>query len=388
MRNEDFFTAVKLMAAEKDIPVETLYENIANALVVAEKRKYGGISDFVFCDIDPDKQELRMYLHKEVVDEVTNPDTQLALEAALSIDPNASVGSFVDVPLDTHDFGRIDAQTAKHVIRQGIRDAERSKTLNEFKAHNQEIMTARVQNVDERTGNATIEINNHAVLLPRGEQIPGEVLEDGDIIKVYIVEVREGDRGAKAMISRTHPGLVRRLFETEVPEIQDGTVEIKEVAREAGSRTKIAVSSSEENVDAVGACIGPRGTRVGDVVDMLDGEKIDIVPYSEDPSEFIAAALAPANVINVEILDEEEHSCRVIVPDNQLSLAIGNKGQNARLAAKLTGWKIDIKSQTQYMEQMAEAGMVEEAPVMEGFEDFGGESFTGIDLPVDEDDTL
>ena len=346
MRNEDFFTAVKLMAAEKDIPVETLYENIANALVVAEKRKYGGISDFVFCDIDPDKQELRMYLHKEVVDEVTNPDTQLALEAALSIDPNASVGSFVDVPLDTHDFGRIDAQTAKHVIRQGIRDAERSKTLNEFKAHNQEIMTARVQNVDERTGNATIEINNHAVLLPRGEQIPGEVLEDGDIIKVYIVEVREGDRGAKAMISRTHPGLVRRLFETEVPEIQDGTVEIKEVAREAGSRTKIAVSSSEENVDAVGACIGPRGTRVGDVVDMLDGEKIDIVPYSEDPSEFIAAALAPANVINVEILDEEEHSCRVIVPDNQLSLAIGNKGQNARLAAKLTGWKIDIKSVT------------------------------------------
>ena len=347
MRNEDFFTAVKLMAAEKDIPVETLYENIANALVVAEKRKYGGISDFVFCDIDPDKQELRMYLHKEVVDEVTNPDTQLALEAALSIDPNASVGSFVDVPLDTHDFGRIDAQTAKHVIRQGIRDAERSKTLNEFKAHNQEIMTARVQNVDERTGNATIEINNHAVLLPRGEQIPGEVLEDGDIIKVYIVEVREGDRGAKAMISRTHPGLVRRLFETEVPEIQDGTVEIKEVAREAGSRTKIAVSSSEENVDAVGACIGPRGTRVGDVVDMLDGEKIDIVPYSEDPSEFIAAALAPANVINVEILDEEEHSCRVIVPDNQLSLAIGKEGQNARLAARLTGWKIDIKSESQ-----------------------------------------
>jgi len=360
MRNEDFFTAVKLMAAEKDIPVETLYENIANALVVAEKRKYGGISDFVFCDIDPDKQELRMYLHKEVVDEVTNPDTQLALEAALSIDPNASVGSFVDVPLDTHDFGRIDAQTAKHVIRQGIRDAERSKTLNEFKAHNQEIMTARVQNVDERTGNATIEINNHAVLLPRGEQIPGEVLEDGDIIKVYIVEVREGDRGAKAMISRTHPGLVRRLFETEVPEIQDGTVEIKEVAREAGSRTKIAVSSSEENVDAVGACIGPRGTRVGDVVDMLDGEKIDIVPYSEDPSEFIAAALAPANVINVEILDEEEHSCRVIVPDNQLSLAIGKEGQNARLAAKLTGWKIDIKSESQAAEYRREQSEPEE----------------------------
>ena len=369
MRNEDFFTAVKLMAAEKDIPVETLYENIANALVVAEKRKYGGISDFVFCDIAPDKQELRMYLHKEVVDEVTNPDTQLALEAALSIDPNASVGSFVDVPLDTHDFGRIDAQTAKHVIRQGIRDAERSKTLNEFKAHNQEIMTSRVQNVDERTGNATIEINNHAVLLPRGEQIPGEVLEDGDIIKVYIVEVREGDRGAKAMISRTHPGLVRRLFETEVPEIQDGTVEIKEVAREAGSRTKIAVSSSEENVDAVGACIGPRGTRVGDVGDMLDGEKIDFVPYSEDPSEFIAAALAPANVINVEILDEEEHSCRVIVPDNQLSLAIGNKGQNARLAAKLTGWKIDINPESGIIHPKKEVETADEEFMDDEFSD-------------------
>lgn len=355
MKNEDFFNAVQLMAAEKDIPEEILYEDIANALVVAEKRKYGGINDFVFCDIDPVKRDIRMYLHKHVVDTIENPDTELTVEAAQAYDKTAQVGDYVDVPLDTHDFGRIDAQTAKHVIRQGIRDAERNKTLKEFQAHNQEIMTAKVQNVDPRTGNATIEINHSAVLLPHGEQIPGEELHDGDIIKVYVVEIRESDRGAKAMISRTHPGLVRRLFETEVPEIQDGTVEIKAVAREAGSRTKIAVASEDENVDAVGACIGPRGARVNNVVDMLNGEKIDIVPYSDDPQQFIAAALAPADVIRVDILDEEEHSCKVIVPDSQLSLAIGNKGQNARLAAKLTGWKIDINPESGFYEPKPEA---------------------------------
>ena len=191
-------------------------------------------------------------------------------------------------------------------------------------------------------------------MLPHSEQIPGEVLHDGDLIKVYIVDVRETEKGPKAMISRTHPGLVRRLFETEVPEISDGTVEIKEVSREAGSRTKIAVYSADENIDAVGACIGPRGARVGKVVDLLCGEKIDIVPYSEDPALFIGAALAPADVIRVDILSEEEKSCKVIVPDTQLSLAIGNKGQNARLAAKLTGWKIDINPESGFYESPEE----------------------------------
>lgn len=364
MINEDFFAAVQLMAAEKDIPVETLYENIANALVVAERRKYGGASsDFVFCDIDPEKKELRMYLRKQVVEEVEHPECELLLEAAQQYDKNAVVGDYIEVPIDTKNFGRIDAQTAKHVIRQGIRDAERGQTIETFRSHNQEIMTAKVQNIDPRTGNATIEIGKTPVLLPRGEQIPGEELRDGDLIKVYVVEIRESEKGAKVMISRTHPGLVKRLFETEVPEIQDGTVEVREVAREAGSRTKIAVYSEEKDVDAVGACIGPRGSRVNKVVDMLDGEKIDIVPYDPEPEKFIAAALAPADVIRVEILSEEEKSCRVIVPDNQLSLAIGNKGQNARLAAKLTGWKIDINPESGFFESKKDEEPTEETEV-------------------------
>ena len=226
--------------------------------------------------------------------------------------------------------------------------------MQEFQSHNQEIVTAKVNIVDPNTGNATLEIGRAETLLPRSEQIPGEELESGDLIKVYIVDVKETDRGPKVMISRTHPGLVRRLFETEVPEITDGTVEIKEVSREAGSRTKIAVYSADENVDAVGACIGPRGARVSKVVDLLGGEKIDIVPFDEDPAKFIGAALAPADVIRVDILDAEEKTCKVIVPDTQLSLAIGNKGQNARLAAKLTGWKIDINPESGFYESPSE----------------------------------
>ena len=358
MKNEEFFQAVTLMAAEKGIPEETLFNNIANALITAEKRKFtrsGDVSDLVHCEIHPETQEINMFLRKHVVDDVLDPNVEIHIDRARQIDPNAQLDGYVNIPMDTHDFGRIDAQTAKHVIRQGIRDAEREQTIGAFRSHSQELMTAKVQNVDPRTGNATIEIGRTPILLPRGEQIPGEVLRDGQMIKVYIVEIREGDRGAKVMISRTHPGLVRRLFETEVPEIQDGTVEVREVAREAGSRTKIAVYSADENVDAVGACIGPRGSRVNKVVDMLGGEKIDIVPYSDDPQKFIAAALAPADVIRVDIVSEEEHTCHVIVPDSQLSLAIGNKGQNARLAAKLTGWKIDINPESGFPTEDAPA---------------------------------
>ena len=210
----------------------------------------------------------------------------------------------------------------------------------------------------------------------------------GEHVKVFVVDVREGSKGPRVLISRTHPGLVKRLFEMEVPEIAGGIVTIKNIAREAGSRTKMAVHSNELQIDPVGSCVGQRGSRVDRVVNELKGEKIDIIKWSEDPAEFIANALNPANVRAVYTEASGARSCIVVVPDNQLSLAIGKEGQNARLAAKLTGWKIDIKSQTQYMEQMAEAGLVEEAPEMTGFEDFGGESFTGIDLPVDEDDTL
>lgn len=351
--NPEFFEAVKLMAAEKGIPAEFLYEKIANALVVAERRKYNG-KDVVFCDINPETQELNVYLRKNVVEEISDEDTDILVDGALQYKKDAKPGDIIEIPLDTKNFGRIDAQTAKHVIRQGIREAERGQTMQAFRDHNQEIVTAKVQSIDPRTGNATIEIGKAEALLPKSEQIPGEELTDGDLIKVYIVDVRDTEKGPKAMISRTHPGLVRRLFETEVPEIYEGVVEIKEVSREAGSRTKIAVYSADENVDAVGSCIGPRGARVTKVVDLLHGEKIDIVPYSEDPAKFIAAALAPADVISVEILSEEEKSCKVIVPDTQLSLAIGNKGQNARLAAKLTGWKIDINPESGFYESPSE----------------------------------
>ncbi len=352
--NEEFFAAVEMMAKEKGIPAEFLYEKIQNALVVSVRRMYNG-KDIVFCDINPDKQELNVYLRKNVVEEIVDEDEDILVNAAHQYKKNAKAGDIIEIPLDTKDFGRIAAQTAKHVIRQGIRDAERGQTMQEFQSHNQEIVTAKVLTVDPKTGNATLEIGKAEALLPHSEQIPGEELSDGDLIKVFIVDVRETEKGPKAMISRTHPGLVRKLFETEVPEITDGTVEIKEVSREAGSRTKIAVYSADENVDAVGACIGPRGARVAKVVDLLCGEKIDIVPYSDDPALFVGAALAPADVVRVDILSLEEKSCKVIVPDTQLSLAIGNKGQNARLAAKLTGWKIDINPESGFYESPEEA---------------------------------
>ena len=351
--NEEFFEAVKMMEKEKGIPAEYLYEKIQNAIVVAVRRMYNG-KDVVFCDIDPEKLEMSVVLRKNVVEEISDEDTDVLVDEAKKYKTTAKPGDIIEIPLETKEFGRIAAQTAKHVIRQGIRDAERGQMMQEFQSHNQEIVTAKVQSIDLRTGNATLEIGKAETLLPKSEQIPDEVLNDGDLIKVYVVDVRETEKGPKAMIYRTHPGLVKRLFETEVPEIYDGTVEIKAVSREAGSRTKVAVYSSDENVDAVGACIGPRGARVGKVVDLLGGEKIDIVPFSEDPALFIAAALAPADVVRVDIQEDAENSCRVVVPDTQLSLAIGNKGQNARLAAKLTGWKIDINPESGFFEPSPE----------------------------------
>ncbi len=346
---DEIFAAVSALAEDTGVPADLLYEKIANALVVAEKKNYNG-KDVVFCTIDPENRKFSMYLKKTVVEEIEDEDTEILIEAAHQYDKNAMVGDVVEIPLNTKNFGRIDAQTAKHVIRQGIRDAERGQTMQEFRNHNQENVTAKVSTINPMNGNATITIGKAEALLPKSEQIPGEVLTEGDLIKVYIVEVRETEKGPKAMISRTHPGLVRRLFEAEVPEIYDGVVEVKEVSREAGSRTKIAVYSEDKDVDAVGACIGTRGARVSNIVDMLAGEKIDIVPFNPDPAKFIAAALAPADVIDVEILSEEEKLCKVIVPDTQLSLAIGNRGQNARLAAKLTGWKIDINPESGFYE--------------------------------------
>lgn len=347
--SKEFFEAVKMLEEEKGLSADYLYEKIAGAIIVAAKHDYNG-KDIVHCDIDPEKEKIKVYVRKNVVEEIEDEDTDLTLEQAQAIRKSAKVGKTIDIPIKTKDFGRIVAQTAKHVIRQGIREAERGKQLEEFQSKNQELVTAKISRVDPVTGNATLEIGKTIAVLPKAEQVPGEVLTEGESIKIFVVDVKDSGKGPKIMISRTHPGLVRRLFETEVPEIFDGTIEIKSVSREAGSRTKIAVFSKDEDVDAVGACIGPRGQRVSNIVDALGGEKIDIVEFSEDNAEFISAALAPSDVCEVEILDEDAKSCRATVPDDQLSLAIGNKGQNVRLAAKLTGWKIDIKPESGFYE--------------------------------------
>lgn len=350
MINEEFFQAVKMLETEKGIPAEYLYDKIKTAIIVAIRHDYNG-KDIVFCDINPDRNELKVYVRKNVVDEIEDEDTDLTVDAAKQYKRDAVTGDFVDIPLETHDLGRIAAQTAKHVIRQGIREAERGSIMQEFRSKQQEIVTARIERIDPITGNASLAMDNFQATLVKNEQVPGEELHEGDLIKVYIVEVRDSDRGPRVMISRTHPGMIRRLFENEVPEIYDGTVEIKSVAREAGMRSKIAVCSRDENVDPIGSCIGPHGSRVNAVVEALGGEKIDVVKYDEDPATYVASALAPATVLGVDVEEGENGTvCHVTVPDGQLSLAIGNKGQNARLAAKLTGCKIDISPESGFYE--------------------------------------
>ncbi len=347
--NKEFFEAVAMMEKEKGVPAEYLYEKIAAAIVTAVRKDFGG-KEVVSCEINPEKLEMNVYHNLTVVEEVEDPDAEISLEDAQQIKKKYKLGDTVQIKLTKKDFGRIAAQTAKHVIRQGIRDAEKNQILADFQSKNQELVTAKVQRVDPITGNATLEIGKAEAILPKGEQLENEDFVEGELIKVFIVDVKETEKGPKAMISRTHPGLVKRLFEMEVPEIYDGTVIIDSVSRDAGSRTKLAVHSKDEDVDAIGACIGPRGARVNKIVEVLGGEKIDIVNYSDDPEKFIAAALAPADVLKVEIEAADKHICHVTVPDHQLSLAIGNKGQNARLAAHLTGWKIDIKPESGFYE--------------------------------------
>ena len=337
----EFFEALRLMEEERGIPQQFIAEKIADAIVVAARKDYGG-SDIVSCVIDTEKKIFSVTAKKEIVDEVEDPFTQISKEEAAKIDPNSLELGFVDIKLDTRKFGRVVAQNSKNNFRQGVREAERGQTLAEFQSHNRELVTAVVQKIDPKTGNAILTIGHNEATLPKLEQVPDELLKEGDHIKVYVVDVKETEKGARIMLSRTHPGLVKRLFEAEVPEIFDGTVEIKSISRQAGSRTKIAVYAADPEIDPIGSCIGPKGSRVNNIVDELAGEKIDIVKYSENPVEFITEALSPAKVVSVEILSEEPKVCKVSVPESQLSLAIGNKGQNVRLAAKLTGWKIDI----------------------------------------------
>ncbi len=350
MKNKDtaeFFEALRLLEKEKGIPMDYLAEKIGTAIAVAVKKDSGGSDENVFVDMDPANNTLTMGLRKTVVEELVNPETEMLPDEALRYSKTAKVGDIVTIELEPKQFGRIAAQAAKHVIRQALREAERSQQFQEFQDRNQEMVSAQVLRIDPITGAAAIKMGKNESVLSKSEQIAGEVLKEGSFIKVYVVDVKDGEKGPRALISRTHPGLVRRLFEQEVPEIFDGTVEVRSVSREAGSRTKIAVFSTKSDVDAVGACIGQRGARVNKIVEELGGEKIDVVEYSEDPAAFIAAALSPAKVLSVEVAADGSKSCRVCVPDDQLSLAIGNKGQNARLAAKLTGWKIDIRPESE-----------------------------------------
>ena len=358
--NVEFFEALKLLEKEKGIPEEYLLEKIRAAIIIAVKRDFGG-KDNISVIMDPHSYEFQVAIHKDVVEEINDPDLEMTVDEAHRYSRKAIVGDAVDIQLETKQFGRIAAQTAKHVKSQGIREAERGQQMQEFQRRNQELGTAVVTRIDPKSGAATVEIGKAEAVLPLTEQIGDEHLKEGDRVKVYVVDVREGDKGPRALISRTHPGLVKRLFEMEVPEIFNGVVEIKAVSREAGSRTKLAVLSHDANVDAVGACIGPRGARVAGIVDELGGEKIDIIEYSDDAQKFIAAALAPAKVISVELDESGAHACHVSVPDTQLSLAIGNKGQNARLAAKLTGWKIDIRPESGFFD----ANSLSESPTSE-----------------------
>ena len=346
MKCDEIFAALAMLEKERGIPQSFMMGKIIQALTTAYKRDHEGV-EYVVVDVDEEKKDLKMYVQKEIVEEVENPASQISLEDAKRISAKNELGGMVNFPVESVEFGRIAAGNGKQVIIQGLREAEHGMIYDEWGSKQHEILTGTVSRIDPRSGNVMLRIGTGAeatdAVLTMNEQVPGEELHEGQMVKVYLVEVRRSTRGPQVLISRTHPGLVKRLFELEVPEIYDGTVEVRSIAREAGNRTKIAVWSDDPNVDPIGACVGPRGQRVNVIVDELRGEKIDIIKYSEDPAEFIAAALAPADVVSVQLADEGK-ACRVTVPADQLSLAIGKEGQNARLAARLTGYKIDIKA--------------------------------------------
>ena len=348
--NAEFFQAIEELEKEKGIPREYMYDKIRQAMLAAFRRDNPNCEDNVEIILDEDKKRIEMVVNKTVVENVEDPDHEITLDAAKKVVKRAKMGDIIPIPVETKKFGRIAAQAAKQVIIQGIREAERGIIYEEFTSKEHEILTGVVSHVEPRNGSVSIRISSNSefteAMLAPNERIRTEALREGDRIKVYVVEVRNSTRGPQVLISRTHPGLVKRLFELEVPEIYDGTVEIKSIAREAGSRTKMAVLSNDPDVDPIGVCVGPKGGRVASIVNELGGEKIDIIKYSEIPEEYIAASLSPSEVLSVTML-EDGKSCRVVVPDNQLSLAIGKEGQNARLAAKLTGYKIDIKSKSE-----------------------------------------
>ena len=344
--NIEFIEALKDLEKERGIEMDVLIEAIEAALISAYKKNYGS-SQNVRVEINRNNGEIHVIYRKDVVGEVDDPATQMSLEEAQRYDPEFEVGDVFESEVTPRSFGRIAAQTAKHVVMQRIREAERNMVYDQYATRKDDIITATVLRVEGK--NVFMDLGKTEALLAPSEQIPRENYRQGNRLKVYILEVRKTNKGPQILVSRTHPGLLKRLFEREVPEIQDGTVEIKSVVREPGWRSKIAVYSKNTSVDPVGACVGSKGMRVQAIVNELDGEKIEIIRWDEDPAIYVSNALSPAKAISVEI-DEEEKFTRVVVPDFQLSLAIGKEGQNARLAARLTGWKIDIKSESQMAE--------------------------------------
>ncbi|MCL2338018.1 MAG: transcription termination factor NusA [Firmicutes bacterium] len=344
--NTEFLEALRDLEKEKKISVDVLLEAIEAALLSAYKRNFGSLQN-AKVHIDRETGDCKVYARRNVVETVEDQRLEISLADAQAIDPLYNLNDVVETEVTPRNFGRIAAQTAKQVVVQRIREAERNIIYEEFANREGDIINGVVQRIEQR--NIYIELGKTEAILTQAEQMPGENCRQGDRIKAYIVEVRKTTKGPQVFVSRSHPGLLKRLFELEVPELQEGVIELKSVAREAGHRSKIAVYSRDENVDPVGACVGPKGMRVQTIVNELNGEKIDIIKWDSDPSKFVASSLSPAKVVAVEVW-EDEKVARVIVPDYQLSLAIGKEGQNARLAAKLTGWKIDIKSESQMAE--------------------------------------
>ena len=348
----EIFASLRDLEKIKGIPVEYMVERLKQALTNAYRKDREDHRDVPAENVVVDLSEkgLSMHLVKTAVEEIEDSAVEIHIDTARNYNPDVQVGDSVTIPVDIQKFGRIAAQTAKQVVIQGIREAERGAIYESYSSKSQELLTGTVLRIDP-TGDIFVQIGQgneqSDAVLRTSEQIPGEEYEPGDLIRVYVLEVHKATRGPLVHVPRTHPNVVRHLFELETPEIADGQVEIRNIAREAGSRSKIAVRAAMENVDPVGACVGPRGGRVAAVVEELNGEKIDIVVWSEDPCEYVKAALSPADVISVEMDPTNPKGCRVVVPDDQLSLAIGKEGQNARLAARLTGLKIDIKPASQ-----------------------------------------
>ncbi len=340
--NQEFITALAEIAEDKNISKDSLLETIEFALITAYKKNYGHAQN-VSVNIDKESGEIKVYQQKTIVEVVENPNTEVTLDEAKEVSGSYSLGDIVNYEVTPKTFGRIAAQTAKQVVVQRIKEAERDKVITMYRDRENSMVTGLITKNEGKLVFIQIGSDTEAIM-PANEQIAGEVYKPGTRMKFFVAEVKLVGNNPQIILSRTHPGLVKKLFEQEVPEIADGIIEIKSISREAGSRSKISVCSQDENVDAVGACVGPRGSRVQVVCDELGGEKIDIIKYSEDPQEFIAAALSPSDVLSCSV-NEEEHAAKVLVPEGQLSLAIGKEGQNARLAAKLTGWKIDIKSE-------------------------------------------